>query len=240
MSSLLSLSASATRAFARLAADLQRVLSSRFVALVAYGTEESMAFAETVRADDLQALSALASAWHQDGLATPLLITPREFQRSLDVFPIEYQAILDRHVVIAGQPPFAGVVVRQEDLRRACEAQARSHLIHLRQGWLQAAGHDDHLAEMIERSAGPFRVLLSQVSRLQVAAPTNSGSADPASTEALASFAERAIGMPADLARGIFELETQPEHSHRLVDRLPDYLLAAEKLWSLVDAWREP
>jgi hypothetical protein len=238
VSSPLSLSASATRAFARLAADLQRVLGPRFVALVAYGAGESMAFAERVSAEDLHALSALAGAWHHDGLATPLVMTPHEFRRSLDAFPLEYQAILDRHVVVAGQPPFAGASVRHEDLRRACEVQARGHLIHLRQGWLQAAGHDDHLAELIERSAAPFRVLLSHVSRLEDV-PRNSPRPVPLnSTEELADFAERTIGMPADLARGILELETQPERSHRLVNRLPNYLTASERLWSLVDAWR--
>src|SRR5262245_48834526 len=133
------------RALTRLASDLQRVFGGRFVALVAHSVRDSMAFAEDVQADDLEALSALTGAWHSDGLTTPLLLTPQEFQRSLDVFPLEYQAILNHHVVIAGSPPFDGVVVPVEDLRRACEAQARGHLIHLRQGWLQAGGHDDHL-----------------------------------------------------------------------------------------------
>ena len=236
MSVELSLPTPATRAFTRLASDLRRVLGERFVALVAYSARESMVFAETILADDLDALSALAGAWHSDGLAIPLLLTPQEFQRSLDVFPLEYQAILERHVVIAGRPPFGGAAVGHEDLRRACEAQARGHLIHLRQGWLQAGAHDEHLAEMIERSATPFQTLLAHVARLE----DGSESASPRrpDPDELAGFAERAIGMPAELARGIFELDEHPERSHQLVTRLADYLAATERLWQLADAWR--
>lgn len=228
----LTLSATAARAFARLADDLQKILGDRFVALVAYGSHQSMAFAETILAGDLEALGTLAETWHHDGLAAPLLLTPAEFRRSLDVFPLEYQAILDRHVVIAGRPPF-DVTVGSEDLRRGCEAQARSHLIHLRQGWLQSGAHDSHLAEMIERSALPFQTLLAHVARLE-----DGGRPGTAAPAELASFAERAIGIPADLARAIFDLDAHPERSRDLVPRLPEYLAASERLWHLVDAWR--
>ena len=233
MVSQLSLSASVMRAFARLASDLQRVLGGRFVALVAFSPSESMAFAETILADDLEALSAVAGAWHGDGLATPLLLTPQEFQRTLDVFPLEYQAILDQHVVIAGRPPFDNAAVAHEDLRRACEAQARSHLIHLRQGWLQAGAHDEHLAELIERSAAPFHTLLAHVARLEDGAGSGQSSPDD-----LARFAERSIGMPVDLARAIFEIEARPERRRELAGRMADYLAATERLWQLVDRWR--
>src|SRR5262245_46765743 len=103
------------RAFTRLAADLQRVVGARFVALVALSPSERMGFAWTILAGDLDALSAVAGAWHGDGLATPLLLTPQEFQRSLDVFPLKYQAILDQHVVIPGRPPFDNAAVAHED-----------------------------------------------------------------------------------------------------------------------------
>ena len=36
-------------------------------------------------------------------------------------------------------------------LRAACEVQAKSHLIHLRQGWIENVGHDDRLAALIVR-----------------------------------------------------------------------------------------
>ena len=100
MPDTLTLSASERRAFDRLAADLVRVLGPRFQALVATGPTSSAAFASAISAADLEALAALAGTWRHDGLDIPLLLTPDEFTRSLDVFPLEYQTIIDRHVVI--------------------------------------------------------------------------------------------------------------------------------------------
>jgi hypothetical protein len=218
------------RAFSRLAADLQRVFGSRFVALVGYEQNASVAFASSVRADDLDALGPLVGSWHHDGLATPLTMTPDEFRRSLDAFPLEYQAILDRHRVIAGTPPFAGVSVGPEDLRRACEIQARGHLIHLRQAWIQGGGHQSHLIDGLVRSAAPFRALLSNVARLHGA---------PHETEAdLAAFAETVIGMPAGVVAQVLDLELHPEHGRKALSQVSNYLAAAERLWGFVDSWR--
>jgi hypothetical protein len=226
----LTLTASVERAFGRLAADLQRVFTTRFVSLVAYEQNASVAFVSSVEADDLDALGPLVGAWHHDGLATPLVMTPDEFGRSLDSFPLEYQAILDRHAVIAGTPPFAGVAVDAEDLRRACEIQARGHLIHLRQGWLQAAGHQSHLVDVLVRSAAPFRALLSNVARLQDA---------PYARDAdLVAFAQTVIGMPPDVVAAILDLDVHPEHGRKALPHLSGYLAAAGQLWNFVDRWR--
>ena len=108
-------------------------------------------------ADDLQALAPLTNTWHRDGLDTPLLITPHEFDRSLDAFPLEYQAMLDRHVIIAGESPFTGARPSDVDLRRACEVQAKAFLIHLRQGWLQASDHAHDREHLLSDSAAPLR-----------------------------------------------------------------------------------
>ena len=227
----LPLAATNRRAFDRLAADLQRIFGPRFGALVAYTPHASAAFVDRVEADDLDALGVLVESWHREGLATPLVMSVDEFRRSLDAFPLEYQAILDHHEVIAGKSPFDGIRVDANDLRRACEAHARGHLIHLRQGWMQAAGHREELAELIEQSSAPLRALLTNVARLRDTRAT--------SDDELASFAEQTIGMPADLVRAVLALQTQPEGRMRLIGRLSEYLTACERLWTFVDSWRK-
>jgi hypothetical protein len=218
------------RAFDRLTADARRVFGDRFVALVAYEASAGLIFTTSVRAGDLDALAVLAETWHREGLRTPLVMTEEEFRRSVDAFPLEYQAILDRHLVVAGRSPFAGISIETADLRRACEVQARAQLIHLREGWIEAAGHTDELAELLERSAGPLRVLLANVARL------NGTAGDDAGT--LARWTAEAIGMPGDLVRALLALETAPDRSRALVPRLPEYLAAVERLWVFIDAWR--
>lgn len=224
------MSSSTPRAVTRLAADAQRVFGDRFVALVTYGADASVVFASSISSEDLDALSPLVETWHHDGLATPLVMTPDEFHRSLDAFPLEYQAMLDQHTVVAGQAPFDGVSIKPDDLRRACETQARSHLIHLRQGWLHAAAHNHDLDGLLVRSATPFRVLISNVARLHGAVR--------ATNDDLAFFAERTIGMPVGVARIVLDLEARPENVHAVRTRLREYLIATERLWNFVDTWR--
>lgn len=222
----LELSTTARRAFDRMGADFSRVLGARFEALVAYSPDRGAAFASSLSAADLDALSMLTEVWHRSGLSTPLVLTSDEFRRSLDAFPLEYQAILDRHVVIAGTPPFAGAAVPRAELRRACESQAKGHLVHLRQAWLDSAGHGEELAHKIAASALPLRVLLSHVASLTGREGIDAGQ-----------FATEVFPASADLIRGVIALEHSEAGAKAMVPRLPQYLAACEAIWEFVDKW---
>jgi hypothetical protein len=224
------LDAASERAYQRCAADLRRVFGDRFVGLVAAGQSAAVAFASAIGPDDLDALGSLAASWRREHVPTPVVITPDEFRRSLDTFPVEYQALIDSHTVIDGVSPLAGVEINRDDLRRACEAQARGHLIHLRQGWIETGAHHHGLGDLICRSAAPLRQLLRNLARLQ--------GETIGDDQALAAFAERMAGMPASLVVAILDLERAPQKSHALVARLPEYLAASERLWAVIDAWR--
>ena len=226
------LSPAARQAMTRLAADLTRIFGDRFVALIATGPARSAAFASAIRADDLEALSALSHRWNLDGLDTPLLITPHEFLRSLDAFPVEYQAMLDRHELIAGVSPFTGERPAEGDLRRACEVQAKSFLIHLRQGWLQAATHDRHSndqAHLVAESAAPLRALIGNIARLQGTGYCT----DPE----IAAFAGTIPGVSAEFVSSVLSLDERPELAKQFMPRMNDYLTVAERLWAYVDGW---
>jgi hypothetical protein len=224
----LTLAPAARHAFDRLAQDVVRVFGPRFVALVASGPHSSVVFTSEIQPGDLEALGALRDTWRHDKLDTPLLLTPHEFRRSLDAFPLEYQAIVDRHVVIAGEPPFVDLVFDPQQLRRACEVQAKSHLIHLRQGWVEAAGHDADLIALIRRSAGPLRALLSNVARLGPATPHDAD---------LAAAGARIAGLDGTLVHEILAVEATPDSARHLVRRLAEYVAVTERLWAFVDGW---
>lgn len=223
------LSAASRQAMARLAGDLSRVFADRFVALVAYGPARTAAFASSILADDLAALAPLADRWQREGLETPLLITPLEFERSLDAFPVEYQSMLDRHEIIAGTSPFTGARPSDADLRRACEVQAKAFLIHLRQGWLQSSDHAHEQALLLAGSAAPLRALIANVARLKGAAHT--------SDHDIAAFAASITGASAGLVAGILSLEEQPDRAGQFTSRMNEYLGLAERFWAYVDGW---
>lgn len=222
----LELTAPARRALTALAGDFARVFGDRLTAVVAYAPRRAAAFTTTLTADDLDALSVLTETWHRNGLDTPLVITVEEFTRSLDVFPLEYQTIMQHHVVIAGTPPFAGARINTEDLRRACEVQARGHLIHVREGWLDTCGHDHDLERLLAKSAMPLRVLLSHVATL-----------DGHDEGDLTGFLQAHFPGDIDILRAVLALEQHAENAHGLSRRMPAYLAACEHIWAFVDRW---
>ena len=102
------------------AAHLRRPASSRSSR---YGPRPSVGVRDDAStADDLDACATLVERVAPRRLAPPLVMTPDEFRRSLDAFPLEYQAILDRHVVIAGT---RSVRRRHGRRRTTCGARAR-------------------------------------------------------------------------------------------------------------------
>lgn len=212
-----------------LAADLQRVFGTRLLSLVAYGhgDEEggadgsddvhTLALVERLSFQDLAACAPLVRNWQKAGVAVPLLLSRDEFRRSLDVFPVEYGGIIARHEVIVGDDPFAGLQVNDADLRRACELQVKSHLIHLREGYLESAGQPAAVSRLIAASAGPLSALGANLERL-----------DPG-------IDERA-GLTPDLVR-----EVSVAGASTIADPsalFARYLAAVERLWQEVDRWR--
>ena len=74
-----------------------------------------------------------------------------------------------------------GLDVDPADLRRACEVQARSHLLHLREGFLETRGQRRRARRCsIVRSAAPFAALLTSVARLQGLVDARPGRRGPA------------------------------------------------------------
>jgi len=191
---------------------------------------QTMAVVDTIAHDDLRACAARVGSWHDVGLATPLLVAAHEFERSLDAFPLEFGAILADHVVVSGESPFNGLNVDAADVRRACEVQARSHLLHLREGYLETLGRGDALAVLIARSAAPFAALLKSVARLQ-GLPTHDA------TKA-ARHAERALDLPGGMVADVVKLANVSEISSAEATRLfPSYLDAVERLAKYLDGW---
>jgi hypothetical protein len=189
----------------------------------------TLAVVDAVNADDLRSCAARLSAWHEAGLATPLILASEEFARSLDVFPFELSAIIADHIVVSGRSPFDGLSVDATDLRRACEVQARGHLLHLREGFMETRARGDALAVLVVRSAPAWASLLQNVARL-----------DGHSTHDRASAArhiERTLGVTAGVEEVVKLVGVREIPSDAAVRVFPAYLDAAERLTKYVDRW---
>ena len=60
----------------------------------------------------------------------------------------------------------------------------------------------------------------------------------PADDSALAAWANRTIDMPEALVRDVLSLTDAPHRSAALVNKMPEYLGACERLWAFTDNWR--
>src|SRR5260221_13382075 len=159
-----------------LARDLDRIFAARLQSLVAYpgnqadGSVHSCAIVDGLGFRDLVACLPQTESWHPRGIAVPLMLAAGALERTVDVFPLEYATILADYLVVRGADPFSGMSIPVEDIRRATEGQAKSHLIHLREAFLESHGETTRIARLIASSAAPLRALRTNIARLDAGA----------------------------------------------------------------------
>lgn len=226
---------------AALADDLKTVFGPRLRSVVAYGPHldgdaagpiTALALVSELTIEDLDACASHTGRWGRLGLATPLVLPEDEFRRSLDVFPLEYGEIVRAHAQVYGGDPFQDVTIQAGDLRRACELQIKSHLVHLREGYLEAGGRLKAVSELVATSAPAFAALLRNVARLHGVSSTERMETTRRGAEA--------AGVPADVVDAVLVLEHLPAAGAVDAARLfPHYLAAVVQLAGAVDTWEE-
>ena len=220
--------------------DLQHIFGERLHAVVSYGAADgqhdakpatSLAIVQSITVDDLDQCASHAATWHRAGVATPLLLTRDEFAGSLDAFPIEYGEILETHRVLFGVNPFAGMTIRPEDLRRACEVQVKSHLVHLRENYVESRGRQADIRELVSEAAPGFAVILRRLAHLD---------GFPASSDAeLNAYAVKRPGLEPRVVGDVLALARQKGGSGVDAMKLyPAYVATVEQLWRFIDRWK--
>ncbi len=227
-------------AAASLAADLRSVFGDRLTSVVAYGGPvdgnpqaplTSLALVASLGISDLEACARRAAHWERAGIATPLLLAVDEFRRSLDAFPLEFAEILRAHERVYGADPFAGLAIPREQLRTACETQIKGHLLHLREGFIEAHGGPAAVARLVAASAPAFTALLRNVARLNDVTTNDHMAATRAGAQA--------AGVPDGLGSDLLALEQAADLPAADPARLfPTYLEAVEQLARVVDSWQ--
>jgi hypothetical protein len=155
-----------------LAAQLKDIFGDRLKMVAAFGDKASTcAVVQSVTLADLDRCAGHASAWNKAGLDAPLLIVEGDLRRALDAFPLELSEIISTRRIVAGSDLFDEVVVPKQDLRRACEVQARGHVMHLREAYIEAAADTRKITALVAAAAPPFRALVKNAARLDGIAP---------------------------------------------------------------------
>jgi hypothetical protein len=224
----------------RLVSDLKAVFGDRLRSVVAYGPYlegqssaplTCLALVRDLTMSDLEGCARQAAHWRRSRIATPLILPHAEFVRSLDAFPLEYGEIVRAHARVFGDDPFEGVAIAREDLRRAVETQIKSHLLHLREGFIEAGGNPGAVGDLVASSAAAFTSLLRHVAWLNGGAHGDRVQATREGARA-AGVDDRLVGDMLALEQG----STMPTMDPARLT--PEYLAAVEQLARAVDTWR--
>lgn len=181
-----------------LVAELTRVYASGLRSIVLYGSTASgenvegrsdqnvLVIVDHIDRERLQQLAEPSRAWMEAGNPLPLTLTQAEWARSADIFPMEYADILERHRLLKGNNPFAGIRVARQDLRLQVEHEAMGKLLRLRAGVMKAGNDPKRQSSLMVDSLSSLMIIFRAFMRLH-------GEVPPRDMHAVAKFvAERA------------------------------------------------
>jgi hypothetical protein len=219
--------------------QLRALHGSRLRTVVLYGsaaTDEQveglsdlnvLVLVDSIAVETLRMLGPTVHAWVEAGNPPPLTLRVDEWQRSADIFPMEYADILERHRVLFGSAPFADVTVNSRDLRLQLEHEAMGKLLRLRQGVMAAGASVAQQRDLMRASFSTLMVIFRAAERLAGQVPPRDkvalirevamrGEFDPVAFERVAGLVRGATISDADtpsvLSAYVQAMETLVEH----------------------------
>ncbi len=105
----------------------------------------------------------LVNRWKKRNVSTPLFLTEKYINESLDSFPIEFLNIKSHYNLIFGKDLFENMEFKRDDLRLQLEQEMKGKLLNLRQAYFQAAGNARMASMLIHDSFGTFLSLFPAI-----------------------------------------------------------------------------
>ena len=163
----------------------------------------------------------------------PLFITLEQLRSSLDVFPIEWLDVIERHLRIDGADMFDGLEVPRTNLRLQLEQELRGKHLRLRQEYL--AGHEspERLRHTLAGMASGFHALFRTLLRLE-------GQLIPASPERVIEQLAELHGLEAKPLLGVHQLRAGdgPRGADDVRELYRRFLGEIERLVAAIDGLR--
>ena len=106
-------------------------------------------------------------SWSRHGFATPLFFDLQSLHDSLDVFPMEFLDMQERHRTLWGPDLFADLHIERHNLRVQCEQELRGKLMKLRQSYVESAHTPSHLEHVLMAASSSLVVLARTLLRLR-------------------------------------------------------------------------
>ena len=228
-------------------APVRSALGPEFLAAYLHGSVLTQGFDErhsrvnvlvvtrSLNLDVLDALRAAVPADRKRPYVSPLFLTHRQIENSLDVFPIEWIDIQERHLLIEGQDVLAAFEVPRSNLRLQLEQELREKLITLRQAYLASARHPDALEPVLRAGASSFATLCRSLLRLR-------GESPPAQTGKVIERVADLFGLDAEglLSAHVVRYSDRRFKGPDLHGHYRRFLVEVERLVNAIDEMRVP
>jgi predicted nucleotidyltransferase len=129
--------------------ELVRNFGDNLESLVLYGSAATADFhpqlsdinlALVLKRIDLYTLDIVKQFLRKTGgrqIKTPLLLTREYIRTSVDVFPIEFLEIKEKHRLLWGEDVFGSLEIDLKNLRHECEHELKGRLMRLRQSFIE-------------------------------------------------------------------------------------------------------
>jgi len=163
---------------------LQRVFSERLLSVMLYGSYVSgnyvpklsdinvLVVLEKTLPEDLEKLGKEAFRFIKKHKITPLIVSRTEFERSSDVFPMEYMDIRSRCRVLSGSDETEPLTLTPKNLRHQLEHLLRGNIISLRQLLVASRGKEAVLKNSVKNWYGSMNALFRGLIRLKGETPS--------------------------------------------------------------------
>jgi predicted nucleotidyltransferase len=174
--SLESLPAAARGPLRALTEALEKAEGSNLAALLVYGSAVRGGYEPGASDLDLIVVLHDTSLAHLRAIAEPLMLARYAARaeamilkrdnilRASDVFPLLYDDVRQRHVLLSGSDPFAGLEIRDEHRRLRIEQELREARIRMRRAVVDSLGSEAAMAGAVARKVkqvrGPLHALM--------------------------------------------------------------------------------
>lgn len=144
--------------------------------------------------------------WRRQGFATPLFFDPETLHASLDVFPIEFLDMQERHRTLVGPDLLAPLHIGRGNLRLQCEQELRGKLLKLYQSYVECAQAPGDLERVLRVAVSSIVVLARTLLRLGGGDPGGGAAAVLERTQIRFGTSTASLRRAYDLKRGDIRL----------------------------------
>ena len=147
-----------------LVADYQGVFGEHLVSVIMYGSAVTHEYKPgtsdiniAIVLDDnsitqIAQCITLQKKWAKKRVSTPFFMTEQYINNSCDTYPIEYLDMRSNYRMLFGLDVLEQLEIKREHIRLQCERELRGASIHLRRSYVQCAGNNNMLSDLLNAS----------------------------------------------------------------------------------------